>query len=89
MRSEYLKRITGNNAKRVYAAIAASEASVISEKILQWYSHKALHVFKELHLREELIRHFFSRLVRVERNKLLRHVYLLVHYGLGLITSGL
>lgn len=47
------------------------QAAVISEKILQWCSHKAPRVFKELHLREELIGHFFSRLVRVERNKLL------------------
>lgn len=48
------------------------QAAVISgKKILQWCSHKAPRVFKELHLREELIGHFFSRLVRVEKNKLL------------------
>lgn len=58
------------------------------EKILRRFSHKTPHVFKELHLREELIRHFFSRLVRAERNKLFERVYLLIYRALSLITLG-
>lgn len=58
------------------------QPSVTREEILQWYSHKTLHVFKELHLREELIRHFFSRSVRAERNKLFECVYLLIYHAL-------